>query len=73
MPSDDGLGFYNGEDRGPVLPNPGQQGPEESVAVFQMRAFDRALKDRNLLPKCKILKGEFLTGRQDGNQGSEQS
>ena len=50
VPSDDSLGLHDGEDLGPVLPNPGQQGPKEAVAVLQMRTFDSALKDRNLLP-----------------------
>ncbi len=72
MPSDDRLGSDDGEYLGPVRPDPGQQNPEESVALLQMRAFDRALQDSDLLPQCEILEGQVSVGCQDGNQGSEQ-
>ncbi len=57
VPSDDGLGLHDGEYLGPVRPDPGQQDPEESVALLQMRTFDRPLQDSDLLPQCEILKG----------------
>ncbi len=72
VPSDDGLGLHDGEYLGPVRPDPGQQGPEESVALLQMRTFDRALQDNDLLPQCEILKGQSSVGCQGGDQGSEQ-
>jgi len=57
VPSDNGLGLDDREHLGPVRPDPGQQNPKESVALFQMRTFDRTLQDRDLLPQGKILKG----------------
>ena len=59
VPPDDRLGLHDGEYLGPVRPDPGQQGPEESVALLQMRTFDRALQDRDLLPQCEIFKGQL--------------
>ena len=59
VPTDDGFGFDDGEHFRPVSANPGEQDPEESVAVFQMRTFDRTLQDSNLLPQCEILESQM--------------
>ena len=72
VPSDDGLRFHDGERVSPARPDSGQQHPEEAVALLQMRTFDGPPQDRDLLPKCEILKGQLSVGRQNGNQGSEQ-
>ncbi len=70
MPSDDGVRLHDGQATGPVLPAPGQQHPEEPIALFQAGAPDSALEDGNLLPQGEILKGQLAVGRQDGDQGS---
>ena len=71
VPSNDCLGLYHGQATGPVLPEPGQQHPEESVALSQAGTLDRALQDCDLLPKGEILKGQFSVACQGGDQGSE--
>jgi hypothetical protein len=72
VPSDNGLGFDDSEHLGPVFPYPGEQDPEESVALFQKKTFDRTLQDSDLLPQCEILEGQLSLGCQGGNQSSEQ-
>ncbi len=72
MPSDDGFWFHERERHGPVCPDPGEQDPEESVALFQVRTFDRTMQDSDLLAQCEILEGQLSVGCQHGNQSSEQ-
>ncbi len=65
VPPDDRLGLHDGERVSPVLPDLGQEHPEESIAVLQAGPFGGALKDRNLLSEREILKGELAVGSQD--------
>mgnify|MGYP001817640798 CR=1 FL=1 len=64
VPSDNGLGLDDREYLGPIRPDPGQENPKESVALFQMRTFDRTLQDSVLLPQCEILEGKLSVGCQ---------
>ena len=73
MPSDDGLGLHHGQSTGPVLPDLGQEHPEESIALLQAGPLGAALKDRNLLSEREILKGQLSVACQGGEQGSEQA
>ncbi len=72
VPPDDRLGLHDGERVSPVLPDLGQEHPEESIAVLQAGPLGRALKDRNLLPQREILKGQVSVSCEDGDQGSNQ-
>ena len=67
VPSDDGVGLHHDQATGPVLPEPGQQHPQESVALLQIGTLDTALQNGDLMAQREVLKGQASAGRQGGN------
>lgn len=41
--------------RPPVLPEPGEHDPEETISWAKLRPFDRSLQHTQLMPKSQIL------------------
>ena len=58
MPSHDGLGLDNVNDRAPIGPAVRQPDPEQAIGLAQARSFGVSLVDRQLLAKRQILKDE---------------
>ena len=58
MPSHDGLGLDNVNDRAPIGPAVRQPDPEQAIGLAQARSFGASLVDRQLPAKRKILKDE---------------
>ena len=69
MPSDYGRGLDDDQGGRPAGPEPGQPGPEDSVAFTEFRAFDGALQSQQLLAKGDILGGK---GRSAGEERPEE-
>lgn len=58
MPSDDGLGLNDDEDRPPVSPQLREPHPEDPVPSAQLGPFDRVAENRQLLAESEVLGGQ---------------
>jgi hypothetical protein len=59
MPAHDGLGLYQDEAGAPVFPVPGEENPEEAVALAKPGALHASSKNHELMPEGEVFKGEF--------------
>ena len=72
MPTDDGLGSDNVNDRAPIRPEARQPDPEQTIGLPQARPFDASLVDGQLLAQRKILKDEApAAGESEVDQSNE--
>jgi hypothetical protein len=73
MPLDDGLGLDDEQGGPPAVPESGQPGPEDAVALLQGGAFDGPLEDGRLLAQGQIFHGQGgPVGEQGPKQGADQ-
>jgi len=73
MPLDDGLGLDDEQGGSPTVPEFGQPGPEDAVALPQAGAFDGPLKDGQLLAQGQVLHGQGSpVGEQCPQQDADQ-
>ena len=59
MPTHNGVGLNDNEDRTPMLKEPREPDPEDPVALLEPRTFRSPLKNCKLLSQGEILGGEF--------------
>jgi hypothetical protein len=72
MPSDDRGGFHDVDTRPPVAPHRREPRPQQSIRSLQLRPFDRALKDPDLVAQRKNLELERRTApKRGGKRGDE--
>ena len=62
MPSDDGVRLDDKEAVAPLVPNPGQEGPEAPVRPCQPWALPMPLKHLYLVPQGEVLHGQPVSG-----------
>ena len=62
VPPDHRFRLNNDEGTTPVLPDAGEDHPEEAIAFLQADPGPRALQDMELVPQGEILEGEAMSG-----------
>jgi hypothetical protein len=58
VPSQDGLRPDQEESRAPLVPDPGQAEPEDSVGTTQPGSYDLAAENGDLLPEGEIFQSQ---------------
>jgi hypothetical protein len=59
MPPDNGVRLHNHQRRAPVLPDPRQSDPKQSIATFEAGAVRGTFHRRQLLPQRQVLQDQF--------------
>jgi hypothetical protein len=72
VPADHGLWLNDHKSKAPANPELGQSCPEESICGGQLRSFDRALQDAELVAQSKDLKLKGRSGPEQRRKRREQ-
>jgi hypothetical protein len=59
MPPENGVRLHDHQRRAPVLPDPRQGDPKQSIATFEARAVRGTFHRRQLLPQRQVFQDQF--------------